>query len=44
MNDASALLALGVETAREAAALVVEMRAAGVRVAGTKSSEIDVVT
>jgi myo-inositol-1(or 4)-monophosphatase len=44
VSNAETLLALGVETARGAAALVVEMRAEGVHVAGTKSSEIDVVT
>jgi myo-inositol-1(or 4)-monophosphatase len=38
------LLALAVETAREAGRLVVAMRERGVDVAGTKSSPIDVVT
>jgi myo-inositol-1(or 4)-monophosphatase len=38
------LLALALETAREAGRLVVRMREAGVAVAGTKSSPIDVVT
>jgi myo-inositol-1(or 4)-monophosphatase len=38
------LLALAVETAREAGRLVVAMRESGVDVAGTKSSPIDVVT
>ncbi|HEX7738934.1 MAG TPA: inositol monophosphatase family protein [Marmoricola sp.] len=44
MTGAGELLDLAVATAREAAELVVAMRSAGVRVAGTKSSEIDVVT
>ena len=38
------LLALGLATAREAGELVVRLRAGGVEVAGTKSSEIDIVT
>ena len=44
MIGGAELLELAVTTAKEAAALVVTMRAAGVDVAGTKSSEIDVVT
>jgi len=44
VSDAPGLRDLAVATAREAAAMVVRMRAEGVRVAGTKSSEIDVVT
>lgn len=38
------LLALGLETAREAGRLVVGMRERGVEVSGTKSSPIDIVT
>ncbi len=43
-EDLRALLDLAVATAREAGALVVGLRAAGVEVADTKSSPIDVVT
>ncbi|HET8602980.1 MAG TPA: inositol monophosphatase family protein [Marmoricola sp.] len=42
--DPGALLELGREVAREAAARIQELRAEGVSVAGTKSSEVDVVT
>jgi len=41
---AEALRDLALETAREAAALVTRLRRAGVEVAGTKSSPIDIVT
>ena len=44
MSGAPDLLALAVETAREAGALVASMRDGGVAVADTKSSPVDVVT
>ena len=43
-TDPAGLAALAESVAREAAALVRENRAAGVRVAATKSSDVDVVT
>jgi myo-inositol-1(or 4)-monophosphatase len=42
--DPPALAALALTTAREAGDLIVRLRRAGVEVAGTKSSEIDIVT
>ena len=44
MTDRDALRDLALATAREAADLVLGLRAEGVEVAGTKSSEIDIVT
>jgi myo-inositol-1(or 4)-monophosphatase len=43
-HDPAALRDLALATAREAGDLVVRLRAEGVEVAGTKSSEIDIVT
>lgn len=44
MTDPAALRDLALTTAREAADLVLRLRSEGVEVAGTKSSEIDIVT